>query len=213
MRGIAGICQSFDLAMMHFRQVFLIRHPKPEIAPGICYGGSDIPPAPAALQSAVEWLDSVLPDNAQMISSPLARCAQLASQLSTRKQRSYILEPRFAERCCGAWELQSWEQVPRAELDAWAADFMDYSAPGAESVRQLQTRVLAAWTEHTRQTEQRTLVLLTHAGPIQILLAHLTGALLSAKPLVEIGCGAAVLLTQAHSNVDRWDVRVISSSY
>ena len=211
MRGIAGICQLFVWAMTHIRQVFLIRHPKPDIAPGICYGSSDIPPAPAALQSAVEWLDSVLPDNAQLISSPLSRCAQLASQLSTRKQRSYTLEPRFAERCSGAWELQSWEQVPRAELDAWAADFMDYSAPGAESVRQLQTRVLAAWAEHTRQTEQRTLVLLTHAGPIQIILAHLTGAALSAKPVVEITCGTAVLLTQLNNNDGFWDYRVISS--
>ncbi len=181
------------------RQVFLVRHPKPDIAPGFCYGSSDVYPDAAALQSTFLWLDRLLPTRAQLISSPLARCAQLASLLSDRKARTCILEPRLAERCCGAWELQAWEQVARDELDACAANFMDYAAPGAESVRQMQARVLAAWADYTAQIDQQSLVLITHAGPIQVLLAHLTNAALCAKPIAEISCGSAVLLTFEHA--------------
>lgn len=189
------------------RQVFLIRHPKPDIAPGICYGSSDIQPIPAALQAAYSRLDGLLPANAQIISSPLARCAQLASRLS-QTTRTCTFDPRLAERCCGAWELQTWEQVPRAELDAWAADFMDYAAVGAESVRHMQARVLAAWADCSQQPALPTPVLITHAGPIQVLLAHLTGVELSANLIAKVACGAAVLLTLEHA---RWRFEMVTA--
>ena len=175
-------------------QVLLIRHPKPDIASGICYGSSDIPAQAEALSAAFAWLDSYLPEDAEIIASPLLRCAQLAAQLRLSGRRTLKLDARLAERCCGAWELKSWDCRPRAEIDAWATNFMDYAAPDAESVRQLQTRILAAWESYQAQTESQTRVLLTHAGPIQVLLAHLTRSNLDAKPIIEVPCGAAVLL-------------------
>ena len=194
-------------------QVLLIRHPKPEITAGICYGSSDIAAEPVALSSAFAWLDHYLPEDAQIISSPLSRCAQLAAQLCLRGQRTLKLDARLAERCCGAWELQPWSNIPHHEIDAWAEDFMDYAAPAAETVRQLQTRVLAAWeSQQARtqsQTQSQTRVLLTHAGPIQVLLAHLTGITLSSQPISDVACGTAVLLTRRTESVALWDFRVI----
>jgi alpha-ribazole phosphatase len=195
-------------------QVLLIRHPKPEIVSGICYGSSDIPAQAEALSTAFAWLDSYLPEDAEIIASPLLRCAQLAAQLRLSGQRTLKLDARLAERCCGAWELKSWDRIPRAEIDAWVTNFMDYAAPGAESVRQLQIRVLAAWESYQVETKSQTRVLLTHAGPIQVLLAHLTCANLGAKPIIEVPCGAAVLLTQANTEgtntVACWQYRVVT---
>ncbi len=181
--------------------IFLIRHPKPNISPGICYGSSDIQPQAAALQATFLWLDSFLSCQSRIISSPLARCAQLASLLCANLTRTCEFDGRLAERSGGGWELQHWDNIPRSEIDAWASDFIDYCAPGAESVRQMQTRVLAAWADYTQSAHQsyknpKALALISHAGPIQVLLAHLTGVELSAKPIVEIACGAAVLLKQ-----------------
>lgn len=196
--------------MKQLRPVFLIRHPKPDIAPGFCYGSSDVPATRAALEAAFVWLDRVLPSDTQIISSPLARCAVIAAQLGSRAQRGYKFDARLAERSCGVWELQAWDQLPRAELDAWAADFMDYCAPGAESVRQMQTRVLSAWHEQIGQLDQQQpFALTTHAGPIQVLLAHLTGAVLSPEPVVEIACGAAVWLTPSHDDAGFWSFQII----
>ena len=191
-------------------QVLLIRHPKPEITAGICYGSSDIAAEPVALSSAFAWLDHYLPEDAQIISSPLARCAQLAAQLCLRGQRTLKLDARLAKRCCGAWELEPWNSIARHEIDAWAEDFMDYAAPAAETVRQLQTRVLAAWESQQAHTQSQTRVLLTHAGPIQVLLAHLTGASLSSQPVVAVACGSAVLLTRRADAHALWDFRVIT---
>ena len=191
-------------------QILLIRHPKPKIASGICYGSSDIAAEPLALSSAFAWLDHYLPENAQIISSPLSRCAQLAAQLCLRGQRTLKLDARLAERCCGAWELQPWSSIARHEIDAWAQDFMDYAASGAETVRQLQTRVLAAWASQQAHTQSQTKALLTHAGPIQILLAHLTGVTLSSQPIVDIACGTAVLMAPRADDIALWDFRVIT---
>lgn len=195
--------------------IFLIRHPKPDISPGICYGSSDIQPQAAALQATFLWLDKFLPAPARLISSQLARCGQLASLLSANLTRTCEFDGRLAERSCGEWELQHWDNVARIEIDAWAADFIDYCAPGAESIRQMQARVLAAWADYTRPAhqpypDQQALVLISHAGPIQVLLAHLTGVELSAKPIAEIGCGAAVMLKQEHAGW-RFEVRTQSS--
>ena len=194
--------------MSALRQIFLVRHPKPDIAPGICYGSTDVPAAPAELSAALAYLDKLLPNDARIISSPLSRCAQLAELLGMRAQRSFKLDARLAERDCGAWELRAWVDVPRSELDAWAADFMGYSVPGAESVRQLQTRVLAAWKEHTGQLAQQPLAFITHAGPIQVLLAYMTGIALSANPTVEVACGAVVALTHVRGDTDnlKWEL-------
>lgn len=191
-------------------QVLLIRHPKPEITTGICYGSSDIAAKPLALSSAFAWLDHYLPENAQIISSPLSRCAELAAQLCLRGQRTLKLDARLAERCCGAWELQPWSRIARHEIDAWAHDFMDYAAPRAETVRKLQTRVLAAWESQQAHTQSHTRVLLTHAGPIQVLLAYLTGVSLSSESVVDVPCGTAVLLTRRANALALWNFRVIS---
>lgn len=174
--------------------VWLVRHPTPAIAPGICYGASDIAAEPQALQAAIVALDAQLPADALLLCSPLIRCTALARALcALRPTRSLVVDARLAERHCGAWELQAWDDVPRAELDAWALDFLHYAAPGVESVAQLQARVLQAWAESTGAPSQP-LVWITHAGPIQVVLAHSQGRALSATPLAAVACGSAISL-------------------
>jgi alpha-ribazole phosphatase len=112
--------------------------------------------------------------SARLIASPLSRCAQLAHAL--RKQftaRTLHFDARLAEMNFGQWERKHWDDVPREQVDGWAADFWHYAAHGGESVRQLRERVLAAWEAH-RNTAQP-VVLITHAGPMQVIHAHVHG--------------------------------------
>ena len=43
-------------------------------------------------------------------------------------------DARLAELDFGHWEMQSWDGIPRAEVDAWAADVAHYRPGGGESV-------------------------------------------------------------------------------
>ena len=145
--------------------LYLIRHPRPLIAAGICYGQLDVEaenPAPI-----VERLRAELPPGLPVWSSPLQRCRTLAEALHPAPQ----IDARLMELNFGAWEGRPWDAVPRAELDAWAADVAGYASPGGESPRQLQARVLdfvagLGAGEH---------VLVTHAGVIRTLLAQAAG--------------------------------------
>lgn len=139
----------------------LIRHPKPLIAAGICYGRLDIPAENAA---AVQRLRDELPPGLPLWSSPLRRCRELAEQLHPAP----LFDPRLAEMDFGLWEGRPWAAIPRPELDAWAADIAGYAPPAGESPRQVQQRALA-FVAGLRVPEA---VIITHAGVIRLLLAH-----------------------------------------
>ncbi|WP_428826095.1 alpha-ribazole phosphatase family protein [Azonexus sp. IMCC34842] len=143
----------------------LIRHPKPQIEPGICYGRLDIPAEdPAAVARS---LLGELPAGLPLWSSPLRRCRMLAEQLSSQPS----FDERLLEMDFGSWEGRRWDDIPRAELDAWAADVAGYAPPGGESPRQLQRRAL----DFVAGLAVPEAVIVTHAGVIRTLLAHWQG--------------------------------------
>lgn len=143
----------------------LIRHPQPLVEPGICYGRLDLAAEnPAAVASALRL---ELPAGLPVWSSPLRRCRELAELLHPAPS----IDERLREMNFGAWEGVAWDAIPRAELDAWAADVAGYAPPGGESPRELQQRALD-FVAGLRGPEA---VVVTHAGVIRVLVAHLRG--------------------------------------
>lgn len=149
-------------------RLWLVRHAQPLVAPDVCYGHGDVAAVAAATAEAARRLHAALPTHFVWRASPLRRAQQLAQAL--RAWRLGLPDPVVDERLCeldfGAWELQRWDDVPRAQLDAWVADFADYRPGGGESVRQLLVRVRAALRECIAcgAAEQ---VWITHAGVIR----------------------------------------------
>ena len=76
----------------------LIRHPRPLVAAGICYGRLDIPAENAAAEAA--RLRRELPLELPVWSSPLLRCRALAAELHPLPR----IDDRLAEMDFGAWE-------------------------------------------------------------------------------------------------------------
>lgn len=143
-------------------RLHLIRHPKPSIEPGICYGQLDIL---AKIETAdVARLHVKLPPGLPVWSSPLLRCRQLAEQFHPQP----IIDARLAEINFGDWEGRPWDDIPRHELDTWAADVAGYAPPGGESPRALQLRAL----DFVASLTVPEAVIVTHAGVIRTLLAH-----------------------------------------
>jgi len=71
------------------------------------------------------------------------------------------------DRNFGEWEGRPWDEVPRAELDAWAADVMTYAPPGGESAQQVLARTLDFLLENPSPE----IAVVTHAGVIRLLLS------------------------------------------
>lgn len=147
--------------------VILLRHTEPNIAPGTCYGQTDLdlvagfPEHAAAIIRALPAIDHI-------VSSPLQRCHKLAEFIAADRDLSVQLDPRLMEMDFGRWERQPWNDVPRVELEAWASDFLHARPHEGESIAVLRARVLAALAEAS--TKHTTLVV-THAGVIRAALS------------------------------------------
>ncbi len=153
-------------------QIYLVRHPRPAVAPGVCYGRSDLSLAEDAAAAARRLL-AFLPDDlaaTPLYASPLSRCRLLAEQLHAAPR----IDARLQELDFGAWELRAWQQIERSALDAWAADPLGFVAPQGEAVAALWARVGGFLADLQQQNPPRA-VLVTHAGVMKVCAAELLG--------------------------------------
>lgn len=146
-------------------RLHLIRHPRPLIEAGLCYGRLDV--AGEAPEVVAAALQASLPEGLPVWSSPLRRCLDLARCLNAEPR----IDARLAEMDFGRWEGQAWDVIPRLELDAWAADVAGYAPPGGESPNTVLARV-QAFIADVNVDEA---VVVTHAGVIRLLLAAQQG--------------------------------------
>ena len=146
--------------------LWLVRHAQPLVAPGICYGATDLPADAAATRLCADDLALRLPRGCRVRSSPLQRCTQLTEALiALRPDLQTSVDPRLAEMDFGCWEGWRWDAIPRAAIDAWTAQFGPWRFGGRESVQQLLDRVTRAWKE-TRAVPGPS-VWVTHAGVVR----------------------------------------------
>lgn len=158
----------------------LVRHPEPVVAPGICYGRLDISAKNAGAVAA--RLRADLPSGLPVWTSPLQRCRELAELLLPHP----AIDDRLTEMNFGLWEGRPWDAIPRAELDAWAADVGGYAPPGGESPLALQRRALA----FVAGLDAPESVIVTHAGVIRVLLARWRGLPPGEWPQLAFGYGS-----------------------
>lgn len=148
-------------------QLILVRHPQPLVAPGVCYGRSDLAVAPEQLRKTLAALRATLPPGLPLYSSPLRRCAELAARLSPAP----LYDARLVEMDFGAWEMQPWDDIPRAGIDAWAGDMVNYRPGGGESVLQMAERIAAFHADLQRQLNGGDAIVVCHAGAMRLLAA------------------------------------------
>lgn len=150
-------------------QLYLIRHPAPQVAAGVCYGRTDLPLAEDVAAAAARIV-AQLPPHLPVFTSPLQRCRQLADALHPAPRS----DPRLQEMNFGDWEMTPWNRIQREALDGWAADPLGYAPPQGESVGQMQERVHGFVAETRRQGLERA-ALVIHAGVMKVIVGHAQG--------------------------------------
>lgn len=151
-------------------KLWLLRHAQPLVAPGICYGRLDLAADAAATADCARRLALELPADIRVSASPLQRCAQLAQALLTlRPDLACHTDARLQEMDFGHWEGRAWQDINRAELQAWTDDFAHYPAGGSgESVSAFMARVGAAFDAlDDASAPPRATLWITHAGVIR----------------------------------------------
>ncbi len=153
--------------------LFLLRHARPLIAKGLCYGQLDIPADHAHTLSSAQAMAQQLRQagfpQVQLVASPLRRCQQLAHALS-HELHTYNIphhwhsDTRLQEMDFGVWEGLPWSTIALDAWQAWTADFAHFRVgETGESVAQLMARV-----HHALQTPRHLpTVWITHDGVIK----------------------------------------------
>ena len=157
--------------------IYLIRHTRPDVADGVCYGQSDVALAKSfeAEKESVRRKLRSLAEPELVCSSPLLRCARLAAALAGSGVR---IDDRLKEMAFGDWELEYWDNIERACLDEWASDFVRRAPPRGETLASLYRRV-RMWIEDLLSQPFDPVAVVTHAGVIRCLHAWATGVSLA----------------------------------
>ncbi|MCB0037792.1 MAG: histidine phosphatase family protein, partial [Anaerolineales bacterium] len=130
-------------------------------------------------------------------------CVRLAEQLTIQP----LTDTRLQEYDFGEWEMMLWDEIRGPAAAQWFADYVHTPAPQGESYVQMAERVVAFWEEILMSEEappERPLVVVTHAGVIRALLAHLLQMPLRQAFNLTIDLGGVTQLTvrETHIQVD-----------
>jgi alpha-ribazole phosphatase len=150
--------------------IYLIRHTKTETVNGLCYGQTDVALA-NSFDHEAQLIREKLPDlsvDCLIISSPLSRCVQLAQTFSNPIET----DERLQEVNFGDWENQRFDDIDADVLKGWTENFVTTSPPNGECFAELCQRVGSFWDELLLKKPAEQVLLITHAGVIRALLAH-----------------------------------------
>lgn len=109
-------------------------------------------------------------------SSPVLRAHQTATILAESLARQVDIEPGLTEIGMGEWEGRYWKDLAQ-DVNKLNLYLMPDEArpPRGETLREVQTRAVAA-IEHSRtSSESTTLVFVTHADVVRAIIAHYMG--------------------------------------
>jgi alpha-ribazole phosphatase len=157
------------------KRIYFMRHPKTEVPPGVCYGISDVKPSEQSLAKAIQKGHSKFQgvDFDICFTSPLTRCTLLAAAFVPAEK---IVQSRhLREIDFGKWEMMPWADIAPEEQQAWGEDFIRCKVHGGENFLDVQKRVLTFLAQVT-QTGYNNILVVTHAGLLRALLAHLLEA-------------------------------------
>jgi alpha-ribazole phosphatase len=154
-------------------QLFLVRHPAPLAATGLCYGQLEVEVEPLtavrAAESVRQQIPSAVLESSTVYSSPSFRCLDLAQGLAA--PHAPRIDGDLLEMSFGTWQGRRWDDIPREEIDAWAADLWNHRPGGGESAQMVAAR-WERWLTRIRQDSPRCCIVVTHAGVIRVALAH-----------------------------------------
>ncbi len=150
----------------------LIRHPPVALPAGTCYGRLDVELSPYTDLADIVGRLTTFPKFV-LWSSPSVRCRVVAEAIAAAVGVVVRLDSRLLELDFGVWEGLPWSDVPRAELDRWAACPASFAPPGGESGASLVARVAELYgsLEQLRGAH----VVVSHGGPLRLLAALAAG--------------------------------------
>ena len=148
--------------------MIFLRHPTPDIAPGVCYGQTDMDIAEEG-HAQIEEALATTPPLTHIVASPALRCRKLAQKLAEKNNLTFTTDPRLWEMNMGDWEGIAWKNINIDLTTKWLGDAHHNATPNGESFAQVELRVARCISDilATGLSDQASTAIICHASPIR----------------------------------------------
>ncbi len=189
--------------------LYLVRHPATPWT-GIRYlGRRDLQwsrPGRRRADELVAGFRSRLGPSAVVITSPLRRARALAEMLASASGSPVEVDERWLEVDVGRLEGHTFAEIEALDTSLaarLASGDLDVDWPAGERFADLEARVLAAFRD-VQLRPDRPVLIVTHGGPIAVLLRHLQPGRVTPR---FVGAGDAIALEDVSTGL--WTVRPV----
>jgi broad specificity phosphatase PhoE len=164
-----------------YTTLFLVRNADTDFTrDGRVAGRRDIALSAAGRAQAGELRDRLLAakhEVGEILASPLPRAVETAEIVASAFGHGVVRDPRLIDFDAGRWEAQSHKEIGASpEYQRFIANPVDESIPGGEKIGDVRDRIVAAVSQALADNELgANILIISHAGPLRVLLAHYLG--------------------------------------
>jgi len=158
--------------------LWLIRHPEPDSsARGLCYGSMDVPLSDDGVRHSKAIAEMMAIENFDAVyTSPKRRCVEMARTIA--RGRAVATLEDFCELDFGLLEGRSYDEIAALYPDIyrqWMENPTATQFPQGENFCQMSSRVRSALEAMLLRHAQESVLVVTHGGPIRVILAEALG--------------------------------------
>jgi len=177
--------------------IILVRHSHHDLIGRVLVGREPNVSLSAAGTRQAQRLAAVLVRRgvADVKSSPQLRARQTAEPIAAMLGKPIEIMAEFDEADFGAWSGRAFEQLQNdCHWQRWNSDRETCRPPGGETMRELQSRVLAGLSRLAKAHPGQCIAVVTHAEPARAAVLHYRGISLGEFARVEIDPGSCTTL-------------------
>jgi alpha-ribazole phosphatase len=161
-------------------RLLLIRHAATAwTVQGRFQGQTDIPLSPHGRRQATALARRLMAETLHMLyASDLQRAWATARTIAAPQSLHVHADPRLREMAFGRWEGLTYAELQQQDaerLAAWERDQLHSAPPGGETLQQMTQRVRAAYGDMLAAGHDKTVGVVAHGGPLQLLLCLALG--------------------------------------
>lgn len=125
----------------------------------------------------------------RVVSSPLLRCCEFAEEIALKYEIPLSIEPDLREVGFGSWEGRTPDEIVRQspeDYEAFYADPVNNRPSGSESLQGFYNRTVNVFRRLIDSGDAGNLLVVTHAGVIRAIVAHVLEAPLASMYKMQI---------------------------
>lgn len=143
------------------KELWVVRHTAVDVAPGVCYGGTDVGLKESFAEEALAVANQLKGYHPSAVySSPLSRAKRLASAVGYPEA---TIDIRLREQHFGDWEMKRYDDITDPQLERWYRDYVYERPTNGESFAQVVERV-GAFIEMLRSSHHSQILVFAHGG-------------------------------------------------